>query len=180
MAKVFRHVVLVMKRGNPAYAKPAEQITDRAKRYRAHHPDVTPGPPKQCGFCGSRRNVVPHHITGNEADGEKQNLMWACKSCNGAVAHVMRKNGLGKKTRQFNPAKKRGRISGTEAQLRAYNFAILVMRGKAEGDVQKAMQTIYSTPASVRSTYTKRSWPTRKERYGPSGRQGGLFDEVPF
>ncbi len=169
-----RSVRIVM---NPAYSKPIEQITDRAKRYRAHHPDVVPNGPKQCGFCGAGRGVIPHHILGDESKLSKKGLMWACRSCNAKVAHVMKRAKLGKRTAQFNPSKRGASTPG----LKAYGDAIKVMRGDFEGNVAKAMQTIHSTPPSVRSQYTRRSWSTRKQVYGPSGRQARLFDsDVPF
>lgn len=169
---------------NPAL-KPVEKITDRAKRYRAHHPDVRPLPPKRCNFCGSGRNVVPNHVDGNESNGAANNLMWACKSCNGIVGHRLRKAGLGKLTRQFNPVAQRslkGIRRGTRRELlREYGNAIKVMRGDFEGNISHAIATIQSTPREVRSAYTAKTWPIRKSLYGPSGRQMSLgLSEVPF
>lgn len=161
-------------RSNPA--KPVSQITDRAKRYRAVK--NAPPKPKQCGYCGSKRNVVVDHINGNESIGSADNLMWACKSCNAVVANRLRNAGISKLTRQYNAGKKRGRkVPG----LAEYGAAIKVMRGVFPGDVSKAVQTIRSTPPDVRSAYTSKTWPTRRTLYGPSGRQRGLFDgDVPF
>lgn len=162
-----------------AARKPVHKLTDRAKRYRANSKELRPPDPKQCGFCGRRRNVGVHHITGNESDLDKQDLMWACKRCNAAVATRMRAAGLGKLTRQFNAGK---RATGSRRQLiQAYGNAIKVMRGEFEGDVSKAVQTIRSTPRELRSAFTARSWPVRRQIYGRSGRQGRLFsDGVPF
>ena len=181
MRKIRRKILFRKNAGR----KPVEQITDRAKRYRAHHADVRPLAPKQCGFCGSTRNVVPHHVTGNEAAGAAADLMWACKSCNGKVGHVMRKAGLGKLTRQFNPVAQRslaGIRRGTRRELmKEYGNAIKVMRGDFEGNVAAAMRTIQSTPREIRSAYTSRTWPIRRSIYGPSGRQMRLgFADVPF
>jgi hypothetical protein len=112
------------------------------------------------------------------SDGAPENLMWLCRRCNTAKGFRMRAAGLGKRTRQFN---KSSRVSGSKrAMLEAYGAAIKVMRGQFDGDVAKAVQTIRSTPPEVRSAYTARSWPVRRRFYGPSGRQGGLFDSVPF
>ena len=144
-------------------------LTDRAKRYRANRKDVRPGAPKQCGFCGSRRNVGVHHITGEEDDGEPENLMWACKSCNSTIAVIMKRHGIGRRVEQYNPRRVAGLSKRT--QMDAYGNAIKVMRGKFEGNISHAMQTIRATPSSVRSAYTRRTWPTRKQIYGPSGRQ---------
>jgi len=149
--------------------KPVHLITDRAKRYRANSPENRPGAPKRCGYCGSVRNVGVDHVNGDESDGAPKNLMWACKSCNGKKAALMKKRGIGKLTRQFNPVGSKRRGSRRE-QLEAYGQAIKVMRGQFDGDVSAAVATIRATPQSVRSEYTSRSWPIRRERYGDSGR----------
>jgi hypothetical protein len=158
--------------------KPVSKITDRAKRYRANAKDVRPPAPKQCGFCGRRRNVGVHHIYGDEADGAPDNLMWACKRCNAAIAALMKRLGLGKRVKQYNPPARRG---SQREYMKAYGDAIKVMRGQFDGDVSAAMATIRATPREVRSAYTSRSWPVRRKLYGPWGRQSGFdFGEVPF
>jgi hypothetical protein len=156
---------------NP-YRKPASQITDRAKRYRASSKRNRPGPPKQCNYCGSRRNVGVHHVNGVEDDGAGHNLQWACKRCNATIAGVMRRAGIGRRVEQFNAAR---RVSGSKrAIMEKYAAAIKVMRGEFEGDPGAAVATIRATPASIRSEYTSRTWPTRRQMYGPSGRQTDL------
>lgn len=152
--------------------KPVEQITDRAKRYRAHSKRSRPGPPKQCNFCGRRKNIDVHHILGDESDDAPENLMWSCRRCNVNVGNLMRKNRIGKLTRQFNPPAKRGR----KALMDEYAAAIKVMRGQFEGNVAHAVATIRATPPDIRSAYTRRTWPTRRALYGASGRQS----EIPF
>jgi hypothetical protein len=153
--------------------KAVRAITDRAKRYRANADDVRPGPPEQCGFCGGRRDIGVHHISGNEDDGAAGDLMWACRSCNQRIASVMKNAGLGKRTRQYNP-KKRG--AGLKGEMAKYGAAIHVMRGDFPGDVSAAVRTIRETPPDIRSAYTRRTWPIRRGRYGESGRQS----EIPF
>jgi hypothetical protein len=158
--------------------KPVSQITDRAKRYRANTKDARPPAPKQCNFCGRRSNVGVHHANGNESDGHPDNLMWACKRCNATIAALMKRLGLGKRVRQYNPAPRHG---SRKELMKAYGDAIKVMRGTFDGDVSAAMATIRATPRDVRSAYTSRSWPVRRQLYGPSGRQTGFdFGEVPF
>jgi hypothetical protein len=160
---------------NPGWL-PASQITDRAKRYRAQHPDVRPPAPKRCNYCGSRRNVGVEHISGDEADDSPENLMWSCKTCNAIVAAVVKRAGLGRRVNQYNPGKQ-----SRASQMRDYGNAIKVMRGDFEGDVAAAMATIRATPRAIRSAYTSRAWPVRRQMYGQSGRrQGKLFDDVPF
>lgn len=169
-----RIVKVVMNAGR----KPVHVITDRAKRYRAHATENRPPAPKRCGFCGGSRNIDIDHIYGDESDGAPDNLMWLCRGCNTAKAARMRAVGIGKLTRQYNP--KKGGGGSRTAQLAAYGAAIKVMRGQFEGDIGKALQTIRSTSPDLRSAYTARTWPIRRQVYGRSGRQGGLFDEVPF
>jgi hypothetical protein len=169
--------------------KPVSQITDRAKRYRANSDDVRPGPPKACGFCGARRTVEVHHVDGNEDNGEPENLMWACRSCNTRVAFLMAANGLGKRTRQYNgnrrdsarnwrlkPLPRRGNPAALKGEMAKYAAAIKVMRGEFPGDVSAAVQTIHDTSPATRSAYTARTWSIRRARYGASGRQ----TEIPF
>lgn len=154
--------------------KPVSKITDRAKRYRAHAPDVRPVGPKQCGYCGGRRSIDIDHINGRENDGARENLMWACRSCNVKKANVLRGARLGRLTRQYNsPARSR------KAMMDEYAAAIKVMRGVYDGDVGRAVSVIRSTPPDVRSAYTRRTWSTRKAIYGPAGRAGGQ-SEIPF
>ncbi len=178
----YRRTTVVFPNGRPR--KPVEDITDRAKRYRAHSPENKPLGRKQCGFCGRRRNIDAHHITGDESDGDREGLMWACRPCNTSIAIRMKRAGLGKPTEQFNPLRQRsfaGRRGTRREMLREYGNAIKVMRGDFEGDIGAAMDTIRSTPASLRAAYTSRTWPVRRAKYGESGRaQGKLFGDVPF
>lgn len=166
-----RKTSIVFRRSNTA-RKPVSQITDRAKRYRAHQKENRPAAPKQCNFCGRRRNVDIHHANGNESDSDRGNLMWACRRCNVSVGNLMRENRIGKRTRQYNPAGKHTR----KAMMDEYAAAIKVMRGQFEGDVGRAVATIRATPPDIRSAYTRRTWPTRRAIYGSSGRQS----EIPF
>lgn len=154
---------------------PIDQITDRAKRYRANRREVRPPGPKVCGYCGSRRNVGVDHIDGHEEHCEPSNLIYACKSCNAQKAHLFKVNGLGRRVNQRNPARRGG--GPTMAQ---YDAAIKVMRGAFDGDVSKAVETIRSASPAMRSEYTAQTWKARRMKYGPSGRGGGGENEVPF
>jgi hypothetical protein len=156
--------------------RPIEEISDRAKRYRANRPEVRPSGPKQCGYCGSRRNIGVDHIDGFEEHCDRANLMYACKSCNAQKAHLFKVNGLGRRVNQLNPS--RANAGVTMAQ---YEAAIKVMRGVFPGDVAKAIDTIRSASASMRSAYTAKTWRTWRAKYGPSGRaDGAASDDVPF
>ena len=81
--------------------KPAKEISDRAKRYRANQ-DVPEGP-KLCGFCGSTQDLGVGHIDGYEEHGEPENLIWLCRSCNQKQSSVFKAAGLGRRTVQYNP-----------------------------------------------------------------------------
>jgi len=145
--------------------KSVYQITDRAKRYRANEEGVRPAGPRKCAYCCGRQNVGVHHVDGNENHGERKNLTWACKSCNAKIAAWMKRVGIGTRTRQYNPAR-----GSKKALMDQYSAAVKVMRGEFEGDMGKALDVIHSTPANMRSAFTSRSWPIRRQRYGPSGR----------
>jgi len=77
----------------------------------------------------------------------------------------MKQAGIGRRTVQYNPAR-----GSRKAQMDAYAAAIKVMRGEFEGDVSKAVASIKGTDPEVRSRYTARTWATRRQLYGPSGR----------
>lgn len=160
--------------------KPAEQVTDRALRYRANSEECLPPGPRRCMWCG-RRHVVPMqkvevaHIDGDETNTNPQNLAWTCRSCNQKVAAVMKRAGVGRPTNQYNPKRKRTRgIS----DWREFASALAITKGLEIGDVDKAIQLIHDTSPSRRSEMQKDIWAVRKERYGPSGRKDG--GSVPF
>jgi hypothetical protein len=103
----------------------------------------------------------------------------------------MAANGLGKRTRQFNPVSvrkllrlerqmkplpRRGNPAALKGEMAKYAAAIKVMRGEFPGDVSAAVQTIHDTSPATRSAYTARTWSIRRARYGASGRQ----TEIPF
>ena len=79
----------------------AEQITDRAKRYRANV--ETADWPRVCLFCGSTRDLQVDHIDGFEENGEAENLLILCRSCNQLKSAVYKSAGLGRRTVQYNP-----------------------------------------------------------------------------
>src|SRR5208283_2202508 len=140
--------------------KPVGQITDRAKRYRAN----AAAPPKhRCFACGNPKVRGVAHIDGNEANSQPQNLDWTCSSCNARMANTLRKAGLGRKTRQYNPRRK---PAADAPSFKQYGWAVSVMRGQTAGDVKAATDIVYATPPDKRSEYGHRFWRTRKQRYG--------------
>jgi hypothetical protein len=123
--------------------KPARQITDRAKRYRAGK-NVPPGP-KRCNFCGSRKNVDVDHITGDETDGDPGNLMRLCRSCNAKKGVTQARNRIGVRTRQFNP---QGASNFTQ-----YRNAVDVLLGISPGDASEATMLIRATSPAARNRF---------------------------
>ena len=125
--------------------KPAHQITDRAKRYRANR-NPPPGP-RRCNFCGSRKNIDVDHVTGDESDGELENLIYLCRPCNTAKGITQARNRVGVRTRQFNPH-----------VIKVPTFAELkrsagVLLGVDPGDVGKATEIVRATPPGKRAEY---------------------------
>ena len=76
--------------------KPSSQITDRAKRYRANN--VMEDWPKVCMFCGSTKDLGVDHLDGFEENGEPENLLWLCRSCNQLKSAVYKKAGMGRRS----------------------------------------------------------------------------------
>lgn len=157
--------------------KPVSKITDRAKRYRANK-----SAPQQrhCFACGRPRPRDVHHIDGNESNGEVRNLAKCCHSCNGKIGHVLRRAGLGKLTRQFNPSKKSKARGAAAKSLGAYLSSVMILKGEQPGNVSSAVRTVQATSPRQRAEYAARIWDIRRERYGPTGRTAGKQGEIPF
>jgi hypothetical protein len=117
-------------------------LTDRAKRYRAQR-NRPPGP-KRCNFCTSRRNVDIDHISGDESDGEPENLCWLCRVCNSTKAFVQARNKIGVRTRQYNP---------TSRTLQKFRHAASVLLGRIKGDVAAATAYVRGTPPEKRAEF---------------------------
>jgi HNH endonuclease len=139
-----RHIKELTRKQNSS--KPASEITDRAKRYRAQL--RIPAGPKRCTFCGSRKNIDVDHITGSESDEEPENLMPLCRSCNVRKGLVQARHMIGVRTVQFNP---HPRIS-----FRGFQNAAAVLLGIRKGNVAHATAVIRSTPPAKRAEYSAR------------------------
>jgi hypothetical protein len=114
------------------------------------------------------------HVDGDESNGAQENLGPTCRSCNARTAHVMKRAGIGRRTRQYNP---RGEGAQTLGQWMA---AVLSMRGQSDQmPVGAAVEMIHQTPASTRSRFAKQIWEIRRER-GTGGRRTQSSDEIPF
>lgn len=127
--------------------KPVRSITDRAKRYRAQQ--NRPRGKKLCNFCGSRKNVDVDHITGNESDGEPDNLIYLCRPCNVRKGIVQARNKIGVRTVQFNPLPRS--VSFTEFQ----NSAAILM-GVRKGDAARATAAVRATSPAKRAEFGER------------------------
>jgi hypothetical protein len=132
------------------FRKPVTEISDRAKRYRAHSPGCRPNGPKVCYKCGSRRNVVVGHADGDESNGRKSNLRWECKRHNTIHGKAMAKAGKGVRTRQYNPRKKR-RNPGA-VNLAQYVQAAVDHTRKAHDEGGKI---IHETPKAKRREFAR-------------------------
>lgn len=146
-------------------------VTDRALRYRANA--NPPAGDRICCLCGSKRNVEVGHIDGHEEHGERENLFWTCRSCNVRCGNTLRRNGLGRKTRQYNPARA---VAGAKS-LGQWLTAVRAMKGESDDmSVRDAVAMIRATPQEDRSAFASQIWQRRKDRYGSTGRS----DAVPF
>jgi hypothetical protein len=124
-----------------------------------------------------RPNIEVGHIDGDETNTTPENLAWTCRPCNQRVAANMKKAGVGRRTKQYNPKKRKG-----ASDYREYARALGILDGSAIGDVSAAVALIHATPMGKRSEFQKDIWAVRKERYGRSGRKdgGAGAKEVPF
>lgn len=144
--------------------KPVDQITDRAKRYRAQ--TNVPGP-KKCVICnsgpkGEKLHVL--HLSGDESDGEPKNLAYGCRSCNGKLSAAWKRLGSPVRTRQYNAGK-----GIPTFQQYAWGVA-----NHERGAYDEGGAIIHATPRSKRIEYAKRI-------AGLKGQRGtGRRLEVPF
>ena len=99
------------------------------------------------------------HINGDESDGSQRNLGPTCRSCNAKVAHVMKRAGIGRRTRQYNP---HGGSGGAQT-LGQWLAAVLSMKGESDQmPVDAAVELIHQTPASARSSFAREIWRLRR------------------
>lgn len=151
--------------------KPSRPVTDRARRYRANQEGALPAGARRCNYCASDRNVIVHHVHGDE---RKPATAWACRSCNARLAAWMKRAGLGRRTRQFNPAGK------PITSYSRYHWAVGVARGYIAGNKDQAWADILATPKADRSRWTAESWESRRAMYGDQGGATGRPPDVPF
>lgn len=129
-------------------------VTDRALRYRANA--EPPEGPLICCYCGSLDNVEVEHINGHEEDNELENKAWACRSCNTKKGALMARLGLGRRTRQFNPA-------GGAKSLGQWLTAVQSAKGESDAmDVRDAVDMIRQSSQAKRSEYAREIWKLRR------------------
>jgi hypothetical protein len=111
-----------------------------------------------CAFCGSRRDIGVAHINGHEEDNEPANLAWSCRSCNGKMAHALKRAGLGRRTAQYNPS------PGAQS-LGAWMAAVASMKGESDQmSVADGVAMIRATPDWRRSAFAQEIWDRRRQR----------------
>lgn len=139
------------------WRKPAGLLSDRGLRYRSRQ--CAPPGPRICALCGSTANVEVHHINGFEEDTEPINIVWACRSCNVSAGIAMKRAGLGRRVRQFNPQGQGAKSLGQ------WLTAVLSMKGESDAmDTAAAVDMIRATPPERRSEFAQRIWEIRRRR----------------
>jgi hypothetical protein len=89
-------------------------------------------------------------------------------------ANALRRAGIGRKTRQYNPA--RARNPGGAKTLGQWLTAVTSMKGEStDMAVQDAVAMIHATPPEERSRFAKEIWRLRRA-HGTDRRTG----DVPF
>ena len=118
-------------------------------------------------MCGSTRNVEVGHVNGHEEDTSPANLLWTCRTCNVRCGNTLRRYGLGRLTRQYNPG-----AAGAE-NLGQWMNAVMSMKGEGGTmTVSDAVAMIRATPPEDRSRFAREIWARRRQR--------GTDLQVPF
>jgi hypothetical protein len=86
------------------------------------------------------------HLTGNESHGERENLAYGCRSCNGKLAAAFKALNLGKPTNQYNPS------SGVPT-FEQYMWAV---SNHSRGEHDAGGAVIHATPKHKRIEYARR------------------------
>ena len=137
--------------------KPVNEITDRAKRYRAQN-DVPPGP-KKCVICGRNPGKLQvMHLSGDESDGDKRNLAYGCRSCNGKLSAAWKRLGSPVRTRQYN-----ANPTGNYPTFQQYAWGVAHHR---RGEHDEGGAIIHATPRSKRIEYARRIADIKAQRRG--------------
>jgi hypothetical protein len=115
------------------------------------------------------RTVEVGHVDGHEENTVPRNLVWTCRRCNVLCGIALRRAGIGRKTRQYNPA------SDGAKTLGQWLTAVTSMKGESSDmAVSDAVALIHATPPEKRSQFAKEIWGLRRAH--GTDRMG----EVPF
>ena len=108
-------------------------------------------------------------MNGHEEDSSPANLIWTCRGCNVRCGATLRRAGLGRLTRQYNPGAAQG-----APNLGAWINSVLSIKGDPGGNmpVAEAIQLIRATPPEQRSQFAREIWAKRRQR--------GTDRSVPF
>lgn len=98
------------------------------------------------------------HVDGHEENSEPENLLRNCRACNTSLGVVFRNRGIGRRTRQYNPAETDGARS-----LAQWVTAVTSLHGSGPMTVEGAIELIRATPAAKRSQFAKEIWRLRRE-----------------
>jgi hypothetical protein len=140
--------------------KPASHITDRAKRYRANS-DIEG--PRVCLFCGSQKDLQVDHLDGFEENGEPENLIWLCRSCNQLKSAVYKKAGIGRRTEQYNPGVFQSLFGPLETRK---------MRGLARVRDRRATKRLAAAARRHGKRERREYWQGVERAHGVRGRAG--------
>jgi hypothetical protein len=108
-------------------------------------------------------------VDGHEENAAPRNLIWTCRRCNVLCGLTLKRSGLGRRTRQYNPE------TEGAASLGQWLTAVMSMKGEAAGmTVPAAVAMIRATAPARRSEFAREIWERRREH--GTDRLG----EVPF
>jgi hypothetical protein len=127
-----------------------DQVSDRAHRYRANAvlEQIPERDRTRCHFCGAAdRPLMAGHVDGREENGEPANISPTCRPCNNTIAAHFASLGIGRRTRQFNPAA-RGAYNALE-----YSGAIARLKAGSRSDVHSAIRIIQATDHAARNRF---------------------------
>ncbi|MCS7261053.1 MAG: HNH endonuclease [Anaerolineae bacterium] len=151
---------------------PLPEVTDRALRYRARN--AIAQPERRCIYCGTTQGWIEvDHINGFEEDNTPENLAWACRACNSAKGAWFARVGIGRRTRQFNPKRRRSATARGARTLGEWVDAVMALKGLPSTlTLDQAIERVRATPPEDRSTFAREIWERRRER--------GTDRRVPF
>ena len=93
------------------------------------------------------------HVDGHEENTSPGNLIWNCRACNTKLGGVFKRLGLGRRTRQYNPAGEGARSLGQ------WLTAVMSMKGESDQmTVPAAVTMIRATPPETRSEFAAEIW----------------------